>query len=323
MSETGNIGTHMDDPRASFRQRKSPMGASSNPDHKARFRLGYGKAFGSFGEIVQGRLSNGDDFLVTLPIDLWSTCELACTQINGPLVIDCDLEKSRAVLYLVLEELGVHRGYHIACNFTRNIPVGKGLSSSTADMLAALRAIQEVFGFLLEERFVSRIFATIEPHDALHYNASAAYNHRRGQLIQDFNYIPAYTIIAVDNGGVLDTLQYNQGVSFSESQTRQYDRLFARLQHAFETRDDRLIAECATESARMHARARGSQFLQKAVDLIEKVASLGIVATHSGTCAGFLFPYSFGSEEIRRSVAEIEAHFDKEIFVTCTLKLLV
>ncbi len=314
---------YMDDPRASFPQRPASLGAFSSPDRKSRFRLGYGKAFGSFGEIVQGRLSNGEDFLVTLPIDLWSTCELACTKISGPLVIDCDLEKSRSVLSLVLEELGVHRGYHIACNFTRNIPVGKGLSSSTADMLATLRAIQEVFGFLLDERFISRIFAAIEPHDALHYNASAAYNHRKGQIIHDFKYIPAYTIIVVDNGGVLDTLQYNRAVSFSEAETCLYDELFARLQGAFEKRDDRLIAQCATESARMHAMARKSEFLGKAVGIFEKVSSLGVVATHSGTCVGFLFPYNFGAEEIRHSVTEIRTNFDKEMFVVNTLKLLV
>ena len=170
---------------------------------------GYGKAFGSFGEIIQGRLSGGEDILVTLPVDLWTICELKCTPIKGPLVIDCELEKSRALLHLVLADLGLERGYHISCDFIRNIPVGKGLSSSTADMLAALRAIQEVFGFVFTEQFISRTFAAIEPHDALHYNASTAYNHRKGKLIMDFNYIPKYTIVAVDNGGVMDTLTYN------------------------------------------------------------------------------------------------------------------
>ncbi len=284
---------------------------------------GYGKAFGSFGEIIQGRLSGGEDILVTLPVDLWTICELKCTPIKGPLVIDCELEKSRALLHLVLAELGLERGYHISCDFIRNIPVGKGLSSSTADMLAALRAIQEVFGFVFTEQFISRTFAAIEPHDALHYNASTAYNHRKGKLIMDFNYIPKYTIVAVDNGGVMDTLTYNVEVSFSDERTREYDRLFARLQRAFEDRDDCMIGQCATESARMHAQATGNRFLEKAVDTAEKVSSRGVVATHSGTCAGFLFPHSMGPEEIDRSAAKIAEYFDKEIFVTRTLTLLV
>ena len=157
--------------------------------------IGHGKSFSSFGEIVQGRFSNEDDFLVTLPIDLWSTCELICKPIDGPLVIECDFEKSRSLLYSVLEELGIRDGFHIECVFTRNIPIGKGLSSSTADMLAALRAIQEVFGLLLKESFISRIFASIEPHDGIHYNSCVAYNHRKGVLLANYGYIPKYTIM--------------------------------------------------------------------------------------------------------------------------------
>ncbi len=150
-------------------------------------RIGYGKSFASFGEIVQGRTSDNEDFLVTLPVDLWSTCELTCTPIRGPLIIECDLPKSRATVEQVLERLGLDTGYHIGIRFTRNIPIGKGLSSSTADMLAALRALQEVFGFLLTDQVISRIFHEIEPHDALHYNNSVIYNHREGRLIRDLD----------------------------------------------------------------------------------------------------------------------------------------
>jgi uncharacterized protein involved in propanediol utilization len=284
--------------------------------------VGSGKAFGSFGEIVQGRLSTGEDFLVTLPIDLWSTCELTCTRINGPLVIECALKKSQALLQLVLEELAVSWGYHITCSFTSDIPIGKGLGSSTADMLAALRALQEVFGFPLNEQFISRTFAAVEPHDALHYNASTAYNHRKGRLIHDFNYVPAYTIVAVDNGGVVDTLAYNQDLRFRSDITRRYDELFRRLQEAFKAHDDATIAMCATESARLHAQVQGSEFLETALAFRNDMSCLGVVATHSGTCAGFLFPSS--DPQIEEAVKQIREHFaGKDVFVTNTLRLLL
>ena len=187
--------------------------------------VGYGKSFASFGEVIQGRNSQGEDFLVTLPIDLWSTCELVCTPIDGPLVVECRLEKSRAVLYHVLAELGIQRGFHLQCDFTRNIPIGKGLSSSTADMLATLRAVQEVFGFLFTERYISRIFADIEPHDGLHFNSSVLYDHRLGRLIENFGYIPQYTIIAVDDGGEVDTVKYNRNLTFDRKTARYFDIL--------------------------------------------------------------------------------------------------
>jgi L-threonine kinase len=285
-------------------------------------RPAFGKAFGSFGEIVQGRLSDGRDFLVTLPIELWSRCELICTPIAGPLVIDCDLAKSRALVGLVLKELGIDAGFHISCAFTRSIPIGKGLSSSTADMLAALRAVQDVFGFLFTEEFISRLFAEVEPHDALHYDASTAYNHRRGTLIRAFGYIPSFTIVAVDHGGAVDTVLYNQTVSFSTSETERYDELFGRLERAFERRQDKSIAECATESARMHADRRGDAALQKAVRLAGPLGCLGVVAAHSGTCAGFLLPSDVNAATVGGVTDQLRKEFDGHVFVTRTLRLL-
>lgn len=284
--------------------------------------IGHGKSFSSFGEIVQGRFSNEDDFLVTLPIDLWSTCELICKPIDGPLVIECDFEKSRSLLYSVLEELGIRDGFHIECVFTRNIPIGKGLSSSTADMLAALRAIQEVFGLLLKESFISRIFASIEPHDGIHYNSCVAYNHRKGVLLANYGYIPKYTIIAVDNGGVVDTIQYNKGIQFSTLQKESFDRLRVSLQNAFDHKNDQLIADCASESARLYYERSGNDFVGSALAALHNFTPLGIVATHSGTCVGFIYPRETPRDEVSRLVAEMQKNFNRQVFVARTLSLL-
>ena len=284
--------------------------------------IGYGKSFSSFGEIVQGRLTNGEDFLVTLPIDLWSTCELICKPIKGPLVIECDFEKSRSLLYNIVEELGIKDCLHIECVFTRNIPIGKGLSSSTADMLAALRAIQEVFGLLIKESFISRLFATIEPHDGVHYNSSVAYNHRKGILLSNYEYIPKYVIIAVDNGGAVDTIQYNQEIIFSELQKEAFDQLYIDLQIAFDQKNDLLIAKCATRSAHLYSERSSSLFVRASLAEIANFSAIGMVVAHSGTCVGFLYPDDISFAEIERLIGYIKSIFNKQVFVVRTLNLL-
>jgi uncharacterized protein involved in propanediol utilization len=285
-------------------------------------RVGYGKSFASFGEIVQGRTSDGEDFLVTLPVDLWSTCELTCTPIHGPLVIECDLPKSRATVEQVLERLGLYGGYHIGIRFTRNIPVGKGLSSSTADMLAALRALQEVFGFLLTNGFVSRLFSEIEPHDALHYNNSVIYNHRKGRLIRDLQYIPSFNVICVDNGGVVDTISYNKHKVFGSTHTQAFDVLLEDLIAAFKTADDAAIAACATRSARLHAEMTDDSFFQRCLDAVDMDGVLGIQATHSGTCAGFLYSSEHRADDLHATAKKLSEHFGKAAFAVQTLMLL-
>ncbi len=284
--------------------------------------VGYGKSFASFGEIAQGRLSTGDDFLCTMPVDLWSTCHLDCTPIHGPLVVECDMAKSRDMVSLALESLGITKGFHISIEFTRNIPIGKGLSSSTADMLAALRATQEVFGFLLKETFISGLMSMIEPHDALHYNSSVAYNHRKGVLLRDFGHIPQWSIVIADQGGEVDTVNYNKKVSFEPDHLGQYDVLLQRLIAAFAVRHDREIARCASESARLHVAMTGNPFLADALNLEADLGAMGTIATHSGTCAGFLFPPQTLPAEIDRIAATVGTRLGCHVFATRSLTLL-
>ncbi len=283
--------------------------------------IGYGKSFASFGEIVQGRLLNGKDFLVTIPIDMWSTCELICESIDGPCFVDAKFSKSRKVAEHMLEILGISSGIRISIDFTRNIPIGKGLSSSTADMLAVVRAFQEVFGILVTENFISSLFANIEPHDGLHYDMSVAYNHRQGKLLRELHYIPDFHIIAVDAGGEFSTEEYNQNLNFTPELLTEYDKLYNELSVAFANRDDTEIARCAQKSSELHANRTGSVFLAKILKKAGEVDVLGLLTTHSGTCGGFLLPGNAPDEELNRVEAKV-AEIGR-VFRTKTLKILL
>jgi len=221
----------------------------------------------------------------------------------------------------MLNVLGMTRGAQITIEFTRNIPIGKGLSSSTADMLAVVRAFQEVFGVLVTETFISRLFAQIEPHDALHYPMSVAYNHRQGNLLNKLGYIPNFNIIAVDAGGELSTVEYNKHLNFSQEILGEYDQLYQNLLLAFTQKDDREIARCAKRSAELHVKRTGNRFLDNILKKTAEFDILGILATHSGTCAGLLL--SGDAPEAQISQLITEAIQIGQVFHTKTLKILV
>lgn len=282
--------------------------------------VGYGRSFASFGEIVQGRLSNGEDFLITIPVDLWSVCELSCDTIDGTSVINAEFSKSKAVAESLLAALNMDSGLNIRIRINSEIPVGKGLSSSTADMLAVVRAFQEAFGVIVTEEFISRLFVQIEPHDALHYPASVAYNHRKGKLLLKFNYIPDFYIVAVDSGGELSTVEYNRNLSFSKELLYQYDALYMDLTDAFVHRDDAAIARCAHRSATLHVQRTGNTFLANVLRKADELDVWGVLATHSGTCGGFILPGSASRQTIDETSAAVSnlGH----VFCTRTLKML-
>jgi uncharacterized protein involved in propanediol utilization len=290
---------------------------------RTKIQVGYGKSHGSFGELLQGRLSNGRDLLVTLPIDMWSICNLTAVERPGPLVINCDLGKSKRVAEMLLEKLGVQRGFEITIGFSRTIPIGKGLSSSTADMLSTIRALQEIFGFLLREKTISEIFTSIEPHDGLMYKSCVVYDHRKGELIQELLYIPRFTIVAVDLGGEVDTVHYNQKLFFSDDHLREYDGLLEKLKDCFARGDDRGIAACATRSAELHMVLHPDLVRRGILDAYEELGAMGVVNTHSGTCLGLIYPGDMSEPEVEAVAANVQKRFDQEVFTTNTLRLLV
>ena len=253
--------------------------------------VGYGKSYASFGEISQGRISKNKDFLITLPIDIWSTCELHCIENNSlnRSVINCNYEKSRLVAERMLEFIDGDNKYEITVKFNSQIPVGKGLSSSTADMLATVRAFQEVFGIIISESFISNLFASIEPHDALHYYMCVVYDHRRGNLIRKLNYIPQYKILGIDGGGVVDTREYNNNLEFTQDDYSFYEITVADLTKAFELEDDEAIAKLATISTLRHFDKIKSPVIRDALTMLDNSRALGIVTAHSGTFVGLLF----------------------------------
>lgn len=283
------------------RKAEAHVSAASSTDSGA-VRLGSGCSFASFGELVQGRRADGRDFLVTLPVDLWTRCRLRAHHTPGAAsTVVCDMSKSRAVAELIMASSAGFAGWSVELAFDRQIPIGKGLASSTADMLAVVRAFQDAFAFELSSSAVSALFARVEPHDGLHFNSSVVYDHRRGRLLRSLDHIPAFALVGIDAGGQLSTLDYNARLAFSRRERVEYDRLLVECVDAFGRLDDRAIAHCAHRAAELHLRRSPSAFLAGALELVDAVGAWGLLVAHSGTCVALLFPAAVDDTVLTRA----------------------
>lgn len=278
----------------------------------------YGKSFASFGEIAQGRKSDGTDFLITVPINLWSTCRIDVIPDKDVLLIDCQYPKSKLVAEMVAKKAGVE-GYKINVGLTRSIPIGKGLSSSTADMLAVIRAFEAFFNFSLSSLEISDIFQNIEPHDGLMYNTSVIYNHRKGILLQGLDYTPKFKIIYLDFGGIVDSIDYNKHLIFSTSILRQYDCLYDNCVEAYKKKDDQSIAECAVHSLSLSLEIKSDQLRTLAFENFQHFEAMGVINTHSGTCIGFIYPKEFTDERLDSAAEIISTFYGLPTHITSSL----
>ena len=253
------------------------------------YGTGTGRAFGPFGELLQGVLPEDDrDFLVTFPMDAWATATFHYRpDASDVRVRPAGKHKSRRLARLALVELGKPGGGTL--ELVSELPEGKGLASSSADLVATARAVAAAVGHSFDASAIESLLRRIEPSDGVMYDGIVAFYHREVRLRTVLGTLPPLAIISHDEGGQVDTISHNRAPKpFSAVDKREYARLLAELGDAVAAADLRAVGRIATRSAEMNAKIRlrhGFGGLRRAC---AEVDGLGLVLAHSGTMLGIL-----------------------------------
>jgi L-threonine kinase len=252
-------------------------------------RIGTGKAFGTFGELLQGRLWHEKrDFLVTLPIARYSYATfVADTSHTGITVFPPYKGKSKTLASMILQH------YDLPCNgkltIHSELPAGKGLASSSADLVATARSICSCFHIKIPLPLLATLMCKIEPSDGVMYSGVVSFYHRQGCLREFLGFLPPMTIVGIDEGGEMDTIQFNQRPKFFTSdEEMEYHHLLKTLSTAIRRQNVHTIGQVATRSALLNQRLNPKRMLNDVLAICKEIEGLGVVVTHSGTCLGIL-----------------------------------
>lgn len=248
-----------------------------------------GSAFGTFGELLQGALPRPQgDFLVTFPLARWATAVFRPRAgQRGVHVRPAHKGKSRRVAEAVLASLGVPDGGLLEVG--GDLPEGKGLASSSADLVATVRAVGAAFGRTFTPAETEAFLRGIEPADGVMYDEIVAFHHREVRLGRRLGVLPPLTVVAHDEGGQVDTVAHNRRArTIDEAARQEYARLLDRLTDAVAGGDLHEVGAVATRSAEMNAHRRERAGFAELRALCREVDGLGLVLAHSGTMLGVL-----------------------------------
>ena len=250
---------------------------------------GYAEAPAACGELIQGQLNPGEDFLLSLPVDLWSKAEVHLTPSCA--CITCHpghKTKSVKAVRSLLNHLGLNEwGAHI--RIRSNIPEGKGMASSTADIRAVCEAAANALGIELNPHLLSSLAIHIEPSDSTLYAKPVIYNHRQGEALFELNPIPPMDVLLIDTGGTVDTLDYNhEHKHFKKNEFAQYHESLNMLSEGIKCKDPVLIGKAATQSAFLNQRFLHKPELPVLNELVKEFHVYGLCVAHSGTVIGLL-----------------------------------
>ncbi|SDD36448.1 GHMP family kinase ATP-binding protein [Actinokineospora iranica] len=254
-----------------------------------RGATGVSTAFGTFGELLQGALPEADgDFLVTLPIARWSIATFR-TDPESPTVRVRPEGKRKALRLarMILDEAGETCGGLLTID--SGIPEGKGLASSSADLVATARAVGNALGLAMPARRVEDLLGRIEPTDGVLYQSIVAFYHRRVRLRSVLGSLPPMAVVGIDEGGMVDTVAFNRiPKPFTAADRREYAGMLDRMTAAVRAGDLRAVGEVATRSAEMNQVLRPKRTLAALRRICAEVGGLGVVNAHSGTTLGVL-----------------------------------
>jgi L-threonine kinase len=260
--------------------------------------VGYGSAsaFGTFGELLQGALPDGRDFLVTLPIARWSTARFFSDPTASKVQVwPAHKEKSRRLARQML----AGRGGGVLL-LESDLPEGKGLASSSADLVATARAVAAASGAEIPPHDVEALLRFIEPSDGVMYPGVVAFCHREVRLLQRLGHLPPMAVVGIDEGGEIETVAFNkQPKEFTPEHTRAYAELLAELSRAIAVGDASGIGVVATRSALMNQRLCRKRTLDDMIAICDAVGGLGVVTTQSGTALGILLAADAPGYQIR------------------------
>lgn len=262
---------------------------------------------GTCGEFVQGYI-DGQDFLVNCPVDLYSRAVVTPSQDIGLQIAESGrFAKIARAVDVVCRSCNVDANHHLTID--SEIPRGKGMASSTADLTAAVEAFCRSQGLALDDQQFARVLAQVEPSDCVHFPGIAHLNHLTGALLDVLPAPQGLRVVIVDCGGEVDTVSFNREKArdvYRDNRTV-ISAALELLKAGLRAGNLRAVAQAATLSAELSQRILFKAPFRKLLERSLAQGALGLNCAHSGTVLGILYRET---DRLGASLCRmVEAHF--------------
>jgi len=255
------------------------------------FAVGLARCPGTCGEWVQGA-RDGVPFLIDCPIDRFSEARVALNMNAAGWDLPQNKLKALQVLELLKDTLGLPRlGGKV--EFSLQLPEGKGMASSTADITAVAAATLVALG---EEPVPERLadFALqIEPSDSVMFPGITEIEHVQGHSHRLLGSSVPALFLALDWGGTIDTKVFNARPGLAEHYRRyesEIKRAYRLACEGINQGDLEKLASAGTISAQCNLEINSKSYFEPFLSWVRQKGGLGVVTAHSGTLLAGVFP---------------------------------
>ena len=279
--------------------------ADEGSEQPLRVREAEGLGLAHHGEILQGifwnRAGSLQRALVTLP---WPDSVARARFIpdgSGQVrVKPLDRSKAaRAAELIGIEICGRVVGGELS--LSGEILLSRGFGSSTADVVASIRAVASALGRSVPATDLARLAvrAEVASDSTMFTERAVLFAQRDGVVLRSFaGTLPRMHVVGVDlsDGGLVETLSLTP-TCYQPDEAEAFGVLLGALSRGIVDADIGLVGAVASASARISQKHHPLRGFSDVMAISERFGAAGTQVAHSGTVAGMLFaPETSGSQ---------------------------
>ena len=242
---------------------------------------------GTCGEYIQGWY-DGNPCLVSSPIDRYSRITIA----EGPGNLATLKPKTQKQVEAVFRRFAIpqREKEHLHVTMTSDIPLEKGMASSTADIAGMAAGLSAYFGLELTQPDIGSLCTGIEPSDNLMFERLNLFNHISGTVLKEFEGTVAADILIIDFHGGIDTMTFNETQDdYSPADLDAFAEIVAQFEKGVRSNSLKDIGAACTQSALLNQKRLKKNYLDCLISLSRDFGGLGTVIGHSGTVIGIMY----------------------------------
>ena len=277
----------------------------------------YGVCPASCGEFVQGVLDN-EEYLSSYAINLFSVATLE----EGKEVIHTGPTKSRKAMELVFEKFNipVEESKKISLNINSQIPVGKGMASSTADIGATIKATLSMLGKSLTGEEISKLAVKIEATDSLLLNRHSIFNPLTADIKKYMGGIDNAKVVILEPDDILDTKSIRMTPNYRMYKMQNKEIIkesFSLLDEGLARNNLSLVGKACTYSSLANENIHKKPFLKEIIEISDKFGCYGVNIAHSGTVIGILMDKEMDDKRVIQYLRDIQiSKYYKKIYTS-------
>lgn len=275
---------------------------------------GWARCPGTCGEWIQGA-KEGTPFLIDCPVNRYVEVEIRSVKIQtgkrSQWQLPAQKEKTEKALALLAKQYDFGSGGRV--NFHAELPVGKGMASSTADLSAVMAAVLTALGIPWKPEDIARIALAIEPSDSVMFPGVTEFAHQDGKYVRELGPNVPALLLVLDWGGMLDTQRFNARSDLN-AHYRKYESLIQKALALFYEgmahSDLEKMAFASTMSAQCNQEINPKPYAQELTQLMRSIGGLGMITAHSGTLLAGVFSPEISSLQKTEILENTRAQFN-------------